>query len=83
MQAINGHFSLTHSAWAPDDAIMQTNQTVGEWKSKFKASLLTSEFSEYVSYAYDAVWMYALALDQLAKENLFAFGDLHSLTTTE
>uniref|UniRef100_A0A1B6EJJ0 Gamma-aminobutyric acid type B receptor subunit 2 n=1 Tax=Cuerna arida TaxID=1464854 RepID=A0A1B6EJJ0_9HEMI len=86
LEAINGHLSLSHAAWAPDNAIMQTKQTVGEWKENLKTLLRLknrSLESSYAGYAYDAVWMFALALDQLSKEDPAALSDIHDDNNTQ
>ncbi|XP_031356046.1 receptor-type guanylate cyclase gcy-22-like [Photinus pyralis] len=81
IEAINGYFSLTSAYFAPDDQIMQENKTVGQWKTEYKAR--AQDFaSDFAGFAYDAVWTYALALDQLVKEDPEAITALHSLSTT-
>uniref|UniRef100_A0A1B6MU76 receptor protein-tyrosine kinase n=1 Tax=Graphocephala atropunctata TaxID=36148 RepID=A0A1B6MU76_9HEMI len=87
LEAINGHLSLTHAAWAHDNAIMQTNETVGEWRENLR-TLLQKRFnrtlvSSYAGYAYDAVWMFALALEQLSKEDPSALSFIHAPNTTK
>ncbi|KAK9754400.1 Receptor family ligand binding region [Popillia japonica] len=82
VNAINGYFSISHAFWAQDDAIMQENKTVAEWKRSYheKASNITSD---YAGFAYDAVWTYALALDKLIKHDPEALTDLHSENATK
>lgn len=82
IKAINGYFSISHAFWAQDDAIMQENKTVAEWKRSYheKASNITSD---YAGFAYDAVWTYALALDKLIKHDPEALTDLHSENATK
>lgn len=41
------------------------------------------EISHYGGYAYDAVWVYALALDELLKENKSNIATLHSPKTAK
>lgn len=82
-QAINGHLSLSHAAWAPDSFIMETNQTVKHWKEQFKVHYPNMSLSSYAGYAYDAVWMFALALEQLSKEDPSALSNIHSPETTK
>lgn len=78
-EMLEGHLSLAHQSYAIDDEIMETNQTVGEWKNSYN---LTNT-SHYGGYAYDAVWVYALALDQLIKESPNHLATLHSRNTTD
>ncbi|EEB11146.1 tyrosine protein kinase, putative [Pediculus humanus corporis] len=81
IEAINGYFSLAHSYYAPDDAIMQENITVGEWREKYANE--TAFPSDYGGFAYDAVWVYALAIDKLYQMDPFAVAQLHSEKYTE
>ncbi|XP_046676612.1 receptor-type guanylate cyclase gcy-4-like [Homalodisca vitripennis] len=87
LEAINGHLSLSHAAWALDNAIMQTKQTVGEWKENLKKTVVgitnQTTISTYAGYAYDAVWMFALALDQLNKEDPSALSNIHENNNTQ
>ena len=75
---------MSHSFFAPDDAIMQENMTVKEWRDLYhnKSKTLNFEKSDYAGVAYDAVWVYALILDKLMKQDPEALTDLHSLNTT-
>ncbi|RZC34381.1 Pkinase Tyr, ANF receptor and/or Peripla BP 6 domain containing protein [Asbolus verrucosus] len=82
IRAVTGYFSMAHSFFAPDNATVQGNVTVAEWKSKYKEVKPYSEYSNYAGYAYDAVWTYALALDKLVKNDPEAVSDLHSENTT-
>ncbi|XP_055386456.1 atrial natriuretic peptide receptor 2-like isoform X2 [Condylostylus longicornis] len=77
-EAVNGHFSLTHSAFAPSDSIMIENKTVHEWKENYLKRGGEAHFSNYAAFAYDAVWVYALAADKLLHENPSAIYDLRS-----
>lgn len=83
-EAMNGHFSLSHAPFASDEALMQENITVREWRDKYinllKPYNVTS--SDYSGYAYDAVWVYAYALNQLITENHSYLSDLRSNKTS-
>lgn len=81
IQAINGHLSLAHSYYALDDDIMQENITVKEWREKYENKSLVP--SPYAGFAYDAVWVYALAIDKLYRENPFAVAEIHSDNATD
>lgn len=90
-EALNGHFSLQHAPFAEDNVIMQENKTVAEWTVAYKQSCKESASynnttdkcqSEYAGYAYDAVWVYAFALNQLVKEDSSYLRNLHSENTT-
>lgn len=78
-EMLEGHFSLGHQSYATDDSVMETNQTVREWKGKYKFT----NVSHYGGYAYDAVWVYALALDKLITESPNHLATLHSEKTTK
>lgn len=75
----NGHFSMSHASFGEDSAIMQENKTVKQWREENQA-IITSSYSGYV---YDAVWVYALALDKLIRESPDYMADLHSDRTTK
>ncbi|XP_050310160.1 retinal guanylyl cyclase 2-like isoform X2 [Anthonomus grandis grandis] len=79
IKAITGYFSMTHAYFAPDNQTMQENKTVGEWRKEYERS---GEYSDYAGFAYDAVWVYALALDKLSKTDPEALSDMHSENTT-
>ncbi|XP_058451840.1 uncharacterized protein LOC131430699 [Malaya genurostris] len=86
LTAINGHFSLSHAPFASDDSSLDiSNSTVGEWRLKYGKVLQQHDLlpSDYAGYAYDAVWVYALALDKLIREDPSFLSDLHSLKTTK
>ncbi|KAJ8951813.1 hypothetical protein NQ318_019786 [Aromia moschata] len=76
VKAITGHFAMTHSYFAPDDAIMQENKTVRQWRDLYERGGQIK--SNYAGFAYDAVWVYALALDKLVKTDPKALPNLHS-----
>ena len=86
-QAINGHFHMTYSDYAPDDSPMQEEGfTVGQWRQRYEEKCrndFNMTTSEYASYIYDSVWMYALALDKLLAGNESLAADFHSDHTTE
>ncbi|XP_054721355.1 atrial natriuretic peptide receptor 2-like [Uloborus diversus] len=83
IEAINGHLSLSYKFYADNDTVMQEGKTVGEWLNQY--GNLTKEegkdMSRYGGYAYDAVWVYALALDSLFKEYNSSVANLHSEKT--
>lgn len=84
-QAINGHLSLAHAYFAPDSDVMQENLTVGQWREKYKSVCRARNVSEsnYAGFAYDAVWTYGLALNNLVKENQSLLADIHSNISTQ
>ncbi|KAG8189320.1 hypothetical protein JTE90_021827 [Oedothorax gibbosus] len=84
ISAIDGHMSLAYKFYADNDSIMQKGITVGEWLHEYKkiAKKESVEVSHYGGYAYDAVWVYANALDTLFKENNSHIATLHSSKTS-
>lgn len=81
LEMIQGHFSLMHQPYANNDSMMQENITVGEWLKEFEANQTQSP-SVYSGFSYDAVWVYAIAMDKLIKEDPSALAALHSEYTT-
>lgn len=89
-EAIDGHLSLSHAFFAADNETILSNQTVKEWKSKYKAIVAAKSsgnkkgnISDYAGYAYDAVWVYAKALYALIRENQTDVSNLHSHEATQ
>uniref|UniRef100_A0A182F2H0 receptor protein-tyrosine kinase n=1 Tax=Anopheles albimanus TaxID=7167 RepID=A0A182F2H0_ANOAL len=86
---MNGHFSLSHAPFADDNSYLDVDgSTVSSWKKKYKQALQkecsnTCSASDYAGYAYDAVWVYALALDNLLRDDPSALADLHSPDATK
>ncbi len=61
---------------------MQTGKTVGEWRSDMrrvvKNTFSVTRPNKYSGNVYDAVWLYALALDKLVRQNKSYVQDLHA-----
>ena len=63
---------------------MQTGVNVSNWRANLinklqtSANFNTTEPNKYSGYVYDAVWLYALALDKLIKLNQSYIQDIHS-----
>lgn len=64
--------------------MMQENKTIAQWQKEYKAEVARRKFQEsnYAGFAYDAVWMYALAMNKLIKKDHFLFANFHSNATT-
>jgi len=64
---------------------MQEGISVADWRSKYegKCAELNYPKSEYASYVYDAVWVYALALNKLLANNHSLSADFHTEHTTQ
>lgn len=69
--ALEGYMSLHPKAFADDNATMQDNKTVGDWRKQYRMLAVSQdrEDVDYGGYAYDAVWVFALAADALFKKN--------------
>ncbi|XP_012262718.2 uncharacterized protein LOC105689915 isoform X2 [Athalia rosae] len=69
--AVNGYLGISHAYYAPDDAVMQENITVRQWRDRYETQCREQGQapSDYAGYAYDATWTYAYAMDQLMREN--------------
>ncbi len=75
-----------HAYYANDEDVIQvTGRTVEEWKRNLThilqsnpAHFDTTHPNKYSGYVYDAVWVYALALDKLIKQNQSYIQDIHS-----
>ncbi|XP_017886547.1 uncharacterized protein LOC108628852 [Ceratina calcarata] len=82
-KAINGHLSLSHAYFAPDDDIMQEGITVRQWRDRYELDCKQRNQppSNYAGFAYDAMWTYAYAMDRLLRENQSYVFDLHSEQT--
>ena len=93
VQALNGHFSLVQKKFAPEKSVMETGKTVEDWKKQLKLKLdevnmeyrmrvhnKTTEMkpNHYSGYVYDAVWLYATALEQLVQKDDTLLQNLHS-----
>ena len=69
--------------------MMQENMTVKQWRLNFLKISGNSKdkhpgsLMNYAGYVYDAVWVYALAIDKLTKEDPEALSKLHSENTTQ
>lgn len=84
--ALEGHMSLSYRYFAEDSQIMQTGQTVSDWKVEYAKAIKgygNVPESDYAGFTYDAVWVYALALDKLFKEDPSYAADLRATNTTQ
>lgn len=81
--AVEGYLAISYAYYAPDDALMQENITVREWRDRYEyqCRIQNQQPSDYAGYAYDATWTYAYAMDQLVKENISYVSTLHNEET--
>ncbi|XP_076285290.1 uncharacterized protein LOC143211458 [Lasioglossum baleicum] len=84
-KAINGYLGISHAYFGQDDAVMQENITVREWRNRYEAECRAQGHppSNYAGYAYDAMWTYAKAMDKLLKEKEAYLFELHSQETID
>ncbi|XP_069989042.1 uncharacterized protein [Penaeus vannamei] len=84
LYALRGHMSLSYKYFADDDDIMQEGRTVKEWRNAYSEVIKDKAVeSDYAGFTYDAVWTYALALDNLFKEDESYAADLRDYNTTQ
>ncbi|XP_042206983.1 receptor-type guanylate cyclase gcy-1-like isoform X2 [Homarus americanus] len=85
--ALQGHMSLSYKYFAEDNDIMQEGITVAEWRKLYSQRINTTvktknaSESDYAGFTYDAVWTYALALDNLFKKDPSYAADLRATST--
>ncbi|KAF6214551.1 hypothetical protein GE061_009294 [Apolygus lucorum] len=89
-EAIDCHLSFSHVFFAADNETIPTKRgnkhmTVKQWQSEYESKLKLGAHkkSDYAGYAYDAVWVYAKALNALMKENQTHISSLHSPEVAE
>lgn len=75
---------MTSAFFGNTDSTIPENITVGKWHENYldRCKERGTGTSNYSTFAYDAVWTYALALDKLIKEDPEAIADMHSMNTT-
>ena len=98
ISALNGYFALVHKRYAADSDLIETGLSVRHWKSrlaselgrmgkryeaKFQTSSTSIQASSYSGYVYDAVWVFAKALDKLAQEDETFLQNMHSNRSIE
>lgn len=77
LDTIDGHFSVSHAAFAEPDEIMQEGISVSDWIRRYETAS-NGTTSMYAGYAYDAVWVYAYVLEQLYREDLALLSDMRA-----
>lgn len=79
-----GYFTLSSPFFAADNETVQGGQTVKQWKKRYAANLQKEkkQWSDYASFAHDAVWTYALAMDRLLKNDSSALRTINSNITS-
>lgn len=69
--ALDGHLTLSYASFGNDrDMIEGGHQTIAEWKESYlrRTGMNHTQFSDYAGFTYDAILVYAKALQQLIKE---------------
>jgi len=79
-----GYFTLSSPFFGDEDQSVEGGGNVKEWKDRYKARVTkeNKEWSDYASFAHDAVWTYALALDRLLRNDSSALDTIHSNATS-
>ncbi|XP_058984044.1 atrial natriuretic peptide receptor 2 isoform X2 [Musca domestica] len=80
-KAFEGHFSITHSPFGNNYTVMQENITIKEWIDSYHSNV--KDVSQYTAFAYDAVWVYAKAVDTVLRENKDVVGTFKSKSMVE
>lgn len=68
---LDGHFAMTFKSFGDDNSVIEgTKQTVLEWKKKYMSieNINRIQLTDYSGFAYDAVLVYAKALQRLIAE---------------
>lgn len=65
-----------HSPFGSNETTMQENISIQNWLNNYSSNV--DSVSKYTAFAYDAVWVYALATDKLLRENKDAVENLRS-----
>lgn len=84
MESMEGQFSLSHISFGDNSTIIKENTTIAEWRENYKSNCtkLGLTASDYAGFAYDAIWVYALAADAAMKKNPKFLTDIHSDDST-
>ncbi|ELU06196.1 hypothetical protein CAPTEDRAFT_136189, partial [Capitella teleta] len=64
-QAVDCHFVLNIMHFGPLNQRIVGNMTVDEWLKRYMGRVSEQDLSFHASFAYDAVWVFALGLDKL------------------
>ncbi|XP_030386775.1 atrial natriuretic peptide receptor 2-like [Scaptodrosophila lebanonensis] len=75
IEALDG-FSIMHTPFGNPEAIMQEGKTIRDWLELYNITHVAS--SNYIGFAYDAVWTYAFAAQKLLEWDKDAFFRLRS-----
>ncbi|KAK3086705.1 hypothetical protein FSP39_022204 [Pinctada imbricata] len=83
--AIDGHFMLSKTLYESPKTLVIGNITIGQFKVRYakKVGQQGGSGSPFAGFVYDAVWVYALALDKLLRTNPGAVEKLHSKESTK
>lgn len=73
--------SLGYAYYAPNETVYHEGITVKKWQEEYTETWRTNSLPDYSGYTYDAVWVYAFALDKLLDEDKTHYADLHSENT--
>ncbi|PFX22226.1 Gamma-aminobutyric acid type B receptor subunit 1 [Stylophora pistillata] len=79
-----GYFTLSSPFFGDDEQPVVGGGTVKQWKERYRSTVAKQkkEWSGYASFAHDAVWTYALALDQLLKNDSLALDKIDTNSTS-
>ncbi|XP_032231213.2 receptor-type guanylate cyclase gcy-2-like [Nematostella vectensis] len=80
-----GYFTMSNAFFASANSHVVGGFTVDQWRREYEHIIKTQGYtpSEYASFAYDAVWAYALALDKLFGSNSSSLDTIRTNATTQ
>ncbi|XP_037084864.1 uncharacterized protein LOC119105504 [Pollicipes pollicipes] len=86
MEALDGHLALAHAYFPSNESsLMQEGISVRQWREYYKGNCSKHPVkeSDYASYAYDATWVFGLALHKLLKDEPSRYQNFRSDGTNE
>ncbi|KAJ7384954.1 hypothetical protein OS493_018642 [Desmophyllum pertusum] len=80
-----GYFSLSNAFYGDDWSTILSGGTVGQWRQEYKDRVKKEGHTPtgYASFAHDAIWAYALALDKLFKSYPAGLDTIRTNHTTQ
>lgn len=78
-QAMEGHLSIQHTPFGRPNETMQEGNSIASWLDSYRMEY--PEFSSYVGFVYDAVWVYALAAHKLLANDSYTINNLRNERT--
>lgn len=85
IESMEGQFSLSHISFGDNSTVIKENKTIEEWRETYNKNCTNRKLtpSDYAGFAYDAIWVYALAADSALRKNPKFMTDSHSADSTQ